>query len=57
MGSRGLTGLDRLLLGSVARNVLLHTGASVLIVREPVRERLPEDREVTAPRALPTPVG
>lgn len=57
MGSRGLTGLDRLLLGSVARNVLLHTGASVLIVREPVRERLPEDREVTAPRALPSPVG
>jgi nucleotide-binding universal stress UspA family protein len=33
MGSRGLHGLDRLLLGSVARNVLLHTAASVLIVR------------------------
>ncbi len=39
MGSRGRTGLDRLLLGSVARNVLLHSPASVLIVREPVRER------------------
>jgi nucleotide-binding universal stress UspA family protein len=39
MGSRGLTGLDRLLLGSVARNVLLHAPTSVLIVREPVRER------------------
>lgn len=33
-GSRGIQGLDRLLLGSVARNVLLHTKASVLIVRE-----------------------
>jgi nucleotide-binding universal stress UspA family protein len=32
-GSRCLHGLDRWILGSVARNVLLHTGASVLIVR------------------------
>lgn len=32
-GSRGLHGLDLWLLGSVARNVLLHTKASVLIVR------------------------
>ena len=32
-GSRCLHGLDRWLLGSVARNVLLHSGASVLIVR------------------------
>ena len=32
-GSRCLHGLDRWLLGSVARNVLLHTKASVLIVR------------------------
>jgi len=39
LGSRGLTGLDRILLGSVARNVLLHSPTSVLIVREPVRER------------------
>lgn len=36
-GSRCLHGLDRWLLGSVARNVLLHTKASVLIVRD--RER------------------
>jgi nucleotide-binding universal stress UspA family protein len=39
LGSRGLTGIDRVLLGSVARNVLLHASASVLIVREPIRER------------------
>jgi nucleotide-binding universal stress UspA family protein len=37
MGSRGHTGLARLLLGSVARNVLLHAPSSVLIVREHVR--------------------
>lgn len=33
VGSRSLRGLDRWLLGSVARNVLVHTPASVLIVR------------------------
>jgi nucleotide-binding universal stress UspA family protein len=32
-GSRGLGTLDRLLLGSVARNVLIHARCSVLIVR------------------------
>ena len=32
-GSRCLHGLDRWLLGSVARNVLLHSGVSVLVVR------------------------
>ena len=35
MGTRGHTGLTRLLLGSVARNVLLHAPCSVLIVRAP----------------------
>lgn len=35
VGSRGLTGLSRILLGSVARNVLLATDASVLVVKEP----------------------
>ena len=35
MGSHGRTGLARLLLGSVARNVLHHAPCSVLIVREP----------------------
>lgn len=34
IGSRGQTGLRRLLLGSVARNVLLHAPCSVLVVRE-----------------------
>jgi nucleotide-binding universal stress UspA family protein len=34
LGTRGHTGLARLLLGSVARNVLLHAPCSVLIVRE-----------------------
>ena len=32
-GSRCLHGLDRWFLGSVARNVLLHSGVSVLVVR------------------------
>lgn len=35
-GTRGLGGIDRLLLGSVARNVLTHARCSVLVVREPV---------------------
>jgi nucleotide-binding universal stress UspA family protein len=35
MGTRGRTGLARLVLGSVARNVLVHASCSVLIVREP----------------------
>lgn len=34
MGTRGRTGLARLFLGSVARNVLVHAPCSVLIVRE-----------------------
>jgi nucleotide-binding universal stress UspA family protein len=45
LGSRGHTGLTRIVLGSVARNVLLHTHASVLIVREPQRVRTPEPLE------------
>lgn len=36
VGSRGQTGVRRLILGSVARNVLLHAPCSVLIVREPI---------------------
>lgn len=45
VGTRGLGGLGRLLLGSVARNVLLHTSASVLVVR-PVRERIRSQERV-----------
>ena len=41
-GTRGLGSLDRLLLGSVARNVLIHSGASVLVVR-PTPERRRSD--------------
>ncbi|MCY7418767.1 MAG: universal stress protein [Chloroflexi bacterium] len=37
LGSRGRTGLTRLLLGSVARNVVYGSAASILVVREPVR--------------------
>jgi len=35
VGTRGLTGLRRLVLGSVARNVLLSAPCSVLVVRQP----------------------
>ncbi|HSK92942.1 MAG TPA: universal stress protein [Candidatus Angelobacter sp.] len=38
-GTRGLGGIDRLLLGSVARNVLTHARCSVLILRETVDAR------------------
>lgn len=42
-GSRGLGGIDRLLLGSVARNVLSHARASVLIVRGPAARETAEE--------------
>lgn len=35
LGTRGETGITRILLGSVARNVLLHASASILLVRPP----------------------
>lgn len=59
MGSRGHTGLGRFLLGSVARNVLLHTPASVLIVREPTTVRAPEGakRLEEEPAAEPAAAG
>jgi nucleotide-binding universal stress UspA family protein len=34
MGTHGRTGLARLVIGSVARNVLQHAGCSVLVIRE-----------------------
>lgn len=40
-GTRGLGGIDRLLLGSVARNVLTHAGCSVLVTREPAEDTSP----------------
>lgn len=54
LGTHGRTGLERLVLGSVARNVLLHAGCSVLIAREP-RRRSTESAEGAALR--PTPVA
>ena len=36
IGTHGRTGLSRLVLGSVARNVLHHATCSVLIAREPI---------------------
>ena len=48
VGTRGHTGLARLVLGSVARNVLHHAPCSVLVVRERVaagpRERVDRER-------------
>jgi nucleotide-binding universal stress UspA family protein len=41
MGSRGRTGLTRILLGSVARNVLQGSRSSVLIVRDRSRDGSP----------------
>ena len=37
LGSRGLTGLDRFMLGSVSHSVSLHAPTSVLIVKQPPR--------------------
>lgn len=54
VGTRGQTGLRRLILGSVARNVLLHAPCSVLVVREGAQldgrriERRREDRELVS---------
>jgi nucleotide-binding universal stress UspA family protein len=54
VGTRGQTGLKRLVLGSVARNVVLHAPCSVLVVREGARldgrriERRSEEREVVS---------
>jgi len=46
MGTRGHGGITGLLLGSVARNVLLHAPCSVLIVRPSVATRPIKEREV-----------
>jgi nucleotide-binding universal stress UspA family protein len=44
-GTRGLSGVARLLLGSVARNVLTHARCSVLIVRSTEGEATHKERE------------
>lgn len=56
IGTRGQTGLRRLILGSVARNVLLHAPCSVLVVRGGTRGSPPsaerrEEREPISPSA------
>jgi nucleotide-binding universal stress UspA family protein len=56
VGSRGLSTLPRLVLGSVARKVLLHAPQSVLVVRE-ARERVPEPEHEAAPRERRLPAG
>jgi nucleotide-binding universal stress UspA family protein len=49
VGSRGLSTLPRLVLGSVARKVLLHAPQSVLVIREAVeRVRRPETERIPA---------
>jgi nucleotide-binding universal stress UspA family protein len=60
LGTRGQTGLTRAVIGSVARNVLLHAAGSVLIVRGPVRERAGDgsfEREESRPGASPRMLG
>ncbi len=50
MGSRGHTGIARLLLGGTARNVLAHAPGSVLIVRENATVRPePDPAEIATP--------
>ena len=50
VGTRGHTGLTRLVLGSVARNVLLHAPCSVLV------RRLEPSRPARTARGLPGPL-
>ncbi|MFL5670459.1 MAG: universal stress protein [Chloroflexota bacterium] len=59
VGTRGATGLRRLILGSVARNILFHAPCSVLIARGGVRMAPPtvERREDREERELVSPFG
>lgn len=50
-GSRGLSGLQRLLMGSVAHHVLLHSRSSVLVMRGHVASRQPRPVDVSAAAA------
>jgi nucleotide-binding universal stress UspA family protein len=51
-GSRGLSGLRRLLIGSVAHHVLLHSRCSVLVMRGHVPARQPHEAWLSSPAAL-----
>ena len=53
-GTRGLHGLERMVLGSVTRNVLLHVPCSVLVVRSNIRPR-GDERTESAARPAPHP--
>jgi nucleotide-binding universal stress UspA family protein len=53
-GTRGLHGVERVILGSVARNVLLHAPCSVLVVRNNIRApRLVGDRAEAVTQSAP----
>jgi len=56
IGSRGLSALPRLVLGSVARSVLLHAPVSVLVIRE-AKERIRAEDPVRVPRGVSIAVG
>jgi len=58
-GSRGRSGLESLLLGSVAQRVLLHAPCSVLILRAPIpaRPRARVQARVSSPQRSRAPVG
>lgn len=51
IGSRGLTGWSRLLLGSVARKIVLHARQSVLVVRDARTAAATEARHGVTPNA------
>jgi nucleotide-binding universal stress UspA family protein len=51
-GSRGLSGLQRLIMGSVAHHVLLHSRSSVLVMRGHVPVRLPHEIRLAAVGSL-----
>jgi nucleotide-binding universal stress UspA family protein len=55
-GTRGLHGLERVILGSVARNVLLHAPCSVMVLRgiptaRRAADKLSHSADVSAPKA------
>jgi nucleotide-binding universal stress UspA family protein len=51
-GSRGLSGLRRLLIGSVAHHVLLHSRCSVLVMRGHVPARELHEAWLSSPAAI-----